>query len=196
MRAAADGRHWGPLLFLPLVFGATWLLRELTGTHLAPAPRPDLTPEQQWTLHVIGWVIVPLVIVFLPWAIGRLAGGRASLLEVFFVVLWSNVPLLVATLPLEVASVAAYGAEDPRLAASTANYATVLALPPVALALYLLERVLELWTLGLMVVGLSEVQRFSAVRALVTLILPLFLLGFVAALAATLLVVSLSASGG
>jgi hypothetical protein len=196
LRAAADGRHGGPLPCLVLVWGAAWLLRDLTGTHVAVDAGPEVTPQQAWTLRLLASALAPILMVFLPWIVGRVMGGRAALVEVFFVVLWSYVPLLVLRLPLEITSVLAFGSARPTGDASILEPRTVLALPPVGLAVYALGRAGSLWSFGLLVVGLSEVHRFSLARAVLAIVVPLFLLGMIAALSAALLVVAMGASGG
>ncbi|MHC5211302.1 MAG: Yip1 family protein [Planctomycetota bacterium] len=195
MRAAADGRHWGALVFLILVGGAVWLLRDRTGADVTPETGIDLTSSQEWALRLVAWVLIPGLAVFLPWVFGRMVGGRATLLEVLLVMLWAGVPALVFQLPLEIVSVMAFGADDPRIHAGILEPQTVLALPPLALVLYLAELAIDLWAMGLLVVGLSEVHRIPTLRALFVAILPLFLMGLLGAIASALLMFALSKAG-
>jgi hypothetical protein len=153
LRAAADGRHWGPLLWLVLVTAASWLLRQDALADIDPAPAEDgqsLTESQRRALNLLGWVLVPVLTVLLPWFVGRLLGGCATVSEVCFIVLWSYVPWLAIGAPLELGAFAFYGGEDPRRGASLFEPATILALPPGPLALYLIGEIVSLWTLGLL----------------------------------------------
>jgi hypothetical protein len=101
-------------------------------------------------LNLLGWVLVPVLTVLLPWFVGRLLGGCASVSEVCFLVLWSDEPWFAIGAPLELGAFAFYGGEDPRRGASLFEPATILALPPGPLALYLIGEIVSLWTLGLL----------------------------------------------
>lgn len=195
IRAAVDGRRWWPALLYVLVPVASWLLREATGTQREPRAEVPLTGDQQALVTVLVACLAPVALVILPWGFGRLLGGRGTLGEVFLAMIWAVLPATLLAFPIDVADVALHGGEDPAVGVDVFRPATLPALPFPTQVLVVLRWLVYAWTLVLQVVGLSEVHRFSKVRALVTLVVPLFLLGMLAAIAGALLVFAGSSGG-
>lgn len=187
MRAVLDRRLWlGPLIVWLLFPIATWALRHWTGA-------PPGSRTGHWSTDAaLGWAstaAVWLTVYFL----GRLFGLRGALGDVVIVMLWAALPALLAALASDAIGVAVYGPGWWTSLVSLAHPAALLAMGPVAIALEALDLAASALALALMLVGLSEVHRVGVGRIVLTIALPLFVLGVAAAVGATLLMVSRTA---
>jgi hypothetical protein len=120
----------------------------------------------------------------------RLLGGQADSREVRSALAWSSVPLL-ATAPLWIIQLALFGSELFTLAASiSAQPARLYPLAATAVP----ELILEIWWMVVTVKALGEVQRFSAWKALSSMLLllaPFVILIVILAVVAYFLVTNL-----
>jgi hypothetical protein len=122
---------------------------------------------------------------------GRWLGGRARPDQLRAAIAWSFVPVL-ATIPIWIIQLGFLGrelftTETPTLDANPT-------LGPVLLATGILEAFLGFWSLVILLKGVDEVQRFSAWRALASLVLigPVILLVIFVPILLVLAVVALS----
>ena len=192
MRMAADGRLWaGPTLaYIALALGM-WLLATQTGA--PPREWPPITGSDTGDI-LLGLAVVAFFTVLLPWGLGRLRGGQATLSDCFIVLLWSEIPLL-ALLPITGLGVALHGPAWWTMQGSLSRSEALFALPPTAIALKLALQGVAIWCGGLYVAGLSEVQGFTPRRVLLQIVIPIVALGVIAAIAAVVLVAQLEAPG-
>ena len=194
LRAAADERIWvaPALLYLAVGVGVP-VLRSLTGA--PPSKVPPITGHPLGDV-ALSWVVLAVIVVIFPFGLGRLAGGRATLAEVFIVTLWGQVPGLLVLLPVHGLGLALHGSAWWSMQGSIFKSSAVLSQPVDATVLNTLRDVAYFWCLGLGIIGLSEVHRLPARRIFFVIILPLFVLGVIAAVAATILVAKSAAAGG
>jgi hypothetical protein len=190
IRAAVDGRRWS--VFVPIV--ALWAARGLLWYATEPDTEADpgetLTLIQQASVVTIVVAILVAAGLLLPFILGRLFGGRGRLSDVVMAIDWSSLPQLLVGLPVDVSGVALHGPEWWSLGATVLWPATFLDIPPTAAALRSIEKLAGFWALGLFVIGLSEVHGISKRRAFLAIVLPLFVMGALAAIAITVMVAS------
>jgi hypothetical protein len=183
MRAVVERRLWvGPLLVWVAFPAANWALRHGTG-----AP-PRMTGEW-WTAAVVGWAST-VAVWLTTWFLGRLFGLRGTLGEVVIVMLWAALPALLVGLAIDVIGAGVYGPEWWTSPRTLSRLDLLLDLGRLAIALEALDLAASGLALVLMLVGLSEVHRVGVGRIVLTIALPLFVLGAVAAVGVSLLVVS------
>ena len=141
---------------------------------------------EQLTVPIILLIAVvigpPLGLIFLyagAWIVAtscRLLGGQADSREVRSALAWSSVPLL-ATIPLWIIRLALLGRELFTFAKPSISAQPALLYPLVATVVP--ELILSIWWMVVTVKALGEVQRFSAWRALSSMLLllaPVFIL--------------------
>lgn len=193
LRVAADERIWvaPALLYLAVGVGVP-VLRSLTGAPASKVLPITGHPLGDMALH---WVVLAVIVVF-SFGLGRLAGGRATLAEVFIVTLWGQVPGLLVLLPVHGLGLTLHGRAWWSMQESIFKSSAVLSQPVDATVLNTLRDVAYFWCLGLGIIGLSEVHRLRARRIFFVIVLPLFVLGVIAAVAATILVAKSAAAGG
>jgi len=192
LRVAADERIWlVPLLVSLLASVAEWALRSQTG-----APVPKLSPTGHPLGDIaLGWALFAVGTLVFGYGLGRMVGGRATLGAVFVVLLWSQLPAQVVRLPIDGLGVALHGSSWWSLDGSLFRATQLLSQPVDATILNTLLVVAGAWSLGLSVIGLSEVHRITTWRVVFLIALPLFALGLAAIVAATILVAKFAAAG-
>jgi hypothetical protein len=162
----------------------------------APPPKhPPLTGHPIGDI-ALGWAFFGLTAAVFGFGCARLIGGHATLAEVFVVMLWSAVPSLALRLPIDGLGLALHGPAWWSMDGSLLRPSGLSALPAGAIVLRSIEDLLPFWGLALLVVGWSEVHRLPPGRILLLIVLPIFVIGIFTAMAATLIVARLSASGG
>ena len=193
MRVAADDRIWlGPMVVMLLVPVAGWALRSSTG---APAPKVLLTGHPLGDI-ALGWAGFAIGTIVFGWGLGRMVGGRATLVEVCIVMLWQQLPWLLLQLPIDGLGVALHGSAWWSMPGSIFDSSKLLSQPADVTILRTIGIVAAAWSLGLSIIGLSEVHRISAWRVVFLIALPLFMVGVFTAVLATILVAKYAAVGG
>lgn len=129
-------------------------------------------------LGPVGGVIGVYVAAFLVRLVARFLGGRAPPDETRAAVAWSNVPVI-ATLPLWGLQIIVFGNENfttetPWINSMAGN--TLLFFSILGVSLYWIARI---WGIVIVVGAIAEVNRFSVLRAITALMLPLVLFFFV-----------------
>lgn len=199
LRIAADRRSWAaPLGFFLLALMTSAALERFTATAVQPttgsgSPTSDLGSTV--LVFAAGLGLFGVAFALLPWGLGHLFGGRATIGEVITVMLWSTVPGTLLNLPLDLAALALHGPAWWSMEPEFTEANSWSALPPSAQLIKLASVAVGFWMAGLQVIGLSEVHRFSKLRATLVVVLPLIVLGAIAALMVALLVVSMAAKG-
>jgi len=183
MRAVVDRRIWlGPLLVWLVFPVATWALRHWTGAPTKVTGDWSVVAVVSWATSGALWLTT--------WFLGRLFGLRGTLGEVVIVMLWAPLPSLLIGLAIDAIGASVYGPGWWTSGASLSHPDLLLEMGPVAIVLEALDLAASGLALVLMVVGLSEVHRVSVGRIVLAIALPLFVLGFAAAVGVTLLVAS------
>jgi len=175
---------YGVLVLLALHVLVT-LLAPIVGAAVAPPTESALDPmpaSHRFGLAIDIW-IMPVVLVFVLYAVGKYLNGSATLKNILWVMLWSQIPIMLLSVLTVLLQAFGWQTADPLLKneMSFVNGQMVLE-PPIpeinthAFAYFIISTVPLLWSFQILLSGMAAVQGVTVKRAMWFLTLAVILL--------------------